>query len=32
VVRPKRMEVEGDFNVRGGIKSVITARWPLTRA
>jgi 7-cyano-7-deazaguanine reductase len=30
-VRPKRMEVEGDFNVRGGIKSVITARWPLER-
>ena len=30
-VRPKRLEVEGDFNVRGGIKSVITARWPLQR-
>jgi 7-cyano-7-deazaguanine reductase len=30
-VRPKRLEVEGDFNVRGGIKSVITARWPLER-
>lgn len=24
--RPKRMSVVGDFNVRGGIKSVITAR------
>ena len=31
-VKPKRMEVEGDFNVRGGIKSVITARWPLSKA
>ena len=30
-VQPKRMEVVGDFNVRGGIKSVITARWPLER-
>jgi 7-cyano-7-deazaguanine reductase len=30
-VTPKRLEVEGDFNVRGGIKSVITARWPLTK-
>jgi 7-cyano-7-deazaguanine reductase len=30
-VKPKRLEVEGDFNVRGGIKSVITARWPLQR-
>ena len=30
-VRPKRMEVVGDFNVRGGIKSVISARWPLAR-
>jgi 7-cyano-7-deazaguanine reductase len=27
-VQPKRMEVVGDFNVRGGIKSVISARWP----
>ncbi len=26
VTRPRRMEVIGDFNVRGGIKSVITAR------
>jgi 7-cyano-7-deazaguanine reductase len=25
-VRPKEVEVVGDFNVRGGIKSVITAR------
>ena len=24
--RPRRMEVVGDFNVRGGIKSVVTAR------
>jgi 7-cyano-7-deazaguanine reductase len=24
--KPKRMEVVGDFNVRGGIKSVVTAR------
>ncbi len=26
VVEPKSMEVVGDFNTRGGIKSVITAR------
>jgi 7-cyano-7-deazaguanine reductase len=26
VVRPQWMEVVGDFNIRGGIKSVITAR------
>src|SRR5215218_9073286 len=25
-VQPKRMEVVGDFNTRGGIKSIITAR------
>jgi 7-cyano-7-deazaguanine reductase len=25
LVRPKWMQVQGDFNVRGGIKSVITA-------
>ena len=31
-IQPKRLEVEGDFNVRGGIKSVITARWPFERA
>ena len=31
-IQPKRMEVVGDFNVRGGIKSVISARWPLTTA
>jgi 7-cyano-7-deazaguanine reductase len=24
--KPRRMEVVGDFNIRGGIKSVITAR------
>ena len=29
-VKPKRLEVVGDFNLRGGIKSIITARWPLT--
>ena len=27
VVKPKRMSVVGDFNVRGGIKSVITANY-----
>ncbi len=26
VVRPRRMSVTGDFNTRGGIKSIITAR------
>jgi 7-cyano-7-deazaguanine reductase len=31
-VRPKRMSVVGDFNVRGGIKSVITANYPAVRA
>ena len=31
-VKPKRLEVVGDFNVRGGIKSVISARWPLVSA
>jgi 7-cyano-7-deazaguanine reductase len=31
-IQPKRMEVVGDFNVRGGIKSVISARWPLVSA
>ena len=25
--KPKRMRVEGDFNVRGGIKSIITAKY-----
>lgn len=25
---PTHMTVVGDFNVRGGVKSVITARWP----
>jgi 7-cyano-7-deazaguanine reductase len=24
--KPRRMEVVGDFNIRGGIKSIITAR------
>jgi len=28
---PARMTVTGDFNVRGGIKSVITAAWSATR-
>lgn len=28
---PVRLTVTGDFNVRGGIKSVITAQWPVTR-
>jgi len=27
-VRPRRMTVEGDFNVRGGIHTVVTARHP----
>lgn len=26
-VKPRSMEVVGDFNVRGGIKSVVTARY-----
>ena len=26
-VKPRRMSVVGDFNVRGGIKSVITANY-----
>lgn len=26
VVKPRQMEVTGDFNIRGGIKSVITAQ------
>ena len=26
-VRPRRMEVEGDFNVRGGIHTVVRARY-----
>ena len=30
-VQPKSLEVVGDFNLRGGIKSIITARWPLAR-
>lgn len=30
-VRPRSMSVEGDFNVRGGIKSVITARMTVSR-
>ena len=31
-IAPRWMQVVGDFNVRGGIKSVISARWPLTTA
>ena len=31
VVRPRRMSVVGDFNIRGGIKSVITARFGKTK-
>jgi 7-cyano-7-deazaguanine reductase len=27
VTRPRRMEVEGDFNVRGGIHTVVKARY-----
>ena len=27
---PKHMTVVGDFNVRGGLKSIITASWPQT--
>ena len=30
-VRPRSMTVVGDFNVRGGIKSVITARYGASR-
>jgi 7-cyano-7-deazaguanine reductase len=30
-VKPKRMSVVGDFNVRGGIKSVITANYTATK-
>ena len=28
---PRSMTVVGDFNLRGGIKSVITASWPQER-
>lgn len=28
VCAPKQMTVVGDFNVRGGLKSVISVRWP----
>ncbi|GAG16605.1 unnamed protein product, partial [marine sediment metagenome] len=27
-VRPERIEVIGDFHTRGGIKTVVTSRWP----
>ena len=29
--RPRRMTIKGDFNVRGGIKSVITASYERTK-
>ena len=28
LLAPRRMEVVGDWNVRGGIKTVVTARYP----
>jgi 7-cyano-7-deazaguanine reductase len=28
LLKPKRMTVEGDFNVRGGIHTVVTAAYP----
>ena len=31
VVKPRRMTVEGDFNVRGGIKTVVTATYEAAR-
>ena len=31
VVKPRRMTVEGDFHVRGGIKTVITATYEASR-
>jgi 7-cyano-7-deazaguanine reductase len=31
VVKPRRMTVEGDFHVRGGIKTVITATYEAPR-
>lgn len=30
LLEPKRMTVEGDFNVRGGIHTVVTASHPVT--
>lgn len=27
-VKPKRIEVSGDFHPRGGIKTLVTSRWP----
>ena len=29
--RPRRAEVTGEFNIRGGIKTVVTARYPYPR-
>ena len=31
VCKPRSMEVVGDFNIRGGIKSVVTARYEKAR-
>jgi 7-cyano-7-deazaguanine reductase len=28
---PRRMEVVGDWNIRGGIKTIVTARYPAPR-
>jgi 7-cyano-7-deazaguanine reductase len=32
VTRPRRMSVEGDFNVRGGIHTVVRAEYPASRS
>jgi 7-cyano-7-deazaguanine reductase len=32
VLRPRRMEVVGDWNVRGGIKTLVTVRYEASRA
>jgi 7-cyano-7-deazaguanine reductase len=31
LLTPRRLEVVGDWNVRGGIKTVVTARYPAPR-
>ena len=31
LLQPRRMTVVGDFSVRGGIKTVVTAEWNTTR-
>ncbi len=28
VARPRRIQVVGDFSPRGGIKTIVTSRWP----